>query len=62
MRNYLTVDGVNLSTYGVYISGEGTYGAPQKEFTEYEVPAKNGSDISGVTRLTNIEVRYPAFI
>lgn len=62
MRNYLTVDGVNLSTFGVYITGAGTFLSPAKEFSKYEIPAKNGTDISLITRLENVEITYPCFI
>lgn len=63
MRNTLTVDGVDLSTtYGVYISGGGTFSAPRKAYNWYEVPARNGGVLGYERRLENIEVTYQCFI
>lgn len=62
MRKHLYVDNVDLATYGVYISGQGTFGAPEREYTFYDVPGRDGS-IPGInTRLRNIEVKYDCFI
>lgn len=63
MRNTLTVDGVNLSTtYGVYISGGGTFSAPEKQIEWYQVPNRNGDVLGYSRRLLNIEVSYECFI
>lgn len=63
MVNTLTFAGVNLFTaYGVYISGSGTFSAPEREYTFYNVPARDGSVLGIGTRLNNIQVSYPAFI
>lgn len=62
MRKHLYVDNVDLATYGVYISGGGTFSAPEKEYTWYSVPSRNG-DILGLNRrLLNIKVTYDCFI
>ena len=58
MRNKLYVDGVDLSTFGVYISGAGTYSAPEKEYNWYDVPARNGAVLGYERRLSNIRVTY----
>ena len=62
MRNKLYVDGVDLSTFGVYISGAGTYSAPEKEYNWYDVPARNGAVLGYERRLSNIRVTYPCGI
>ena len=62
MRNTLTVDGVDLSTYGVYISGGGTFSSPDKEFTFFEVPGHNGSQVGKNSRFADIDVSYNCFI
>lgn len=62
MRNHLYVDGTDLATFGVYCSGQGTFGAPEKEVTTYDVPGRNGSVLGVNTRLENIRVTYPCFI
>lgn len=62
MIQTLTIGGRNLADFGVYISGEGTYNAPEKSITEEIVPGRNGSLIIDNGRYQNIEVSYPAFI
>ena len=62
MRKHLYVDNVDLATYGVYISGGGTFSAPAKAYNWYSPPNRNG-DILGVNkRLENIQVSYDCFI
>ena len=62
MRNHLTIGGTDLATFGVYISGGGTFSAPRKAYNWYDVPARNGSVLGYERRLENIEVTYEAFI
>lgn len=62
MRNNLCVDGTDLATFGVYVSGGGTFSAPEKEFTWYDIPARNGSVLGYERRLQNIQVSYDCFI
>ena len=62
MRNYFILNGVDSRDYGVYISGQGTFSAPQKAYTFYNVPGRNGAILGDEHRLENIEVSYEAFI
>lgn len=62
MRNHLYVDGVDLATFGVYISGQGAFSAPAKEIAQYDVPGHDGTVIGKSSRLLNLEVTYPAFM
>ena len=62
MRNYFTLDGVDSRDFGVYLSGQGTFGAPSKAYTYHDVPGRNGAIIGTEKRFNNIEVTYPAFI
>lgn len=62
MRNYLTFNGTDLRDFGVYITGSGTFNAPEREYSEIAIPGRNGSLIGNEKRLANIEVTYPAFI
>lgn len=62
MRNTLTVDGVNLNTYGVYLSGQGTFGSPARSYNMLSVPGRDGDLVGPERRFQNIEVSYPAFI
>ena len=62
MRNYFILNGVDSRDYGVYISGQGTFSAPQKAYTFYNIPGRNGALLGNDHRLENIEVTYQAFI
>ena len=62
MRNYFILDGVDSREFGVYLSGQGTFGAPSKAYTYHDVPGRNGALIGSEKRFNNIEVTYPAFI
>ena len=60
--NYLTFGGVKSSDYGVFISGEGTYNAPERRGEFIAIPARNGALFIDDGAFENIEVEYPAFI
>ena len=58
MREHLTVDGKDLADFGVYISGDGTFSAPEKDYDWYDVPSRNGAVLGYERRLKNISVSY----
>ena len=62
MRNYFTLNGVNSTTYGVYISGQGTFNAPGRDYNLIPVPGRNGDLIGPEKRFQNGTLTYPAFI
>lgn len=62
MRSTITFGGRNLADFGLFISGEGTYGAPMRSVTEEVVPGRNGTLIIDNGRYENLEVTYPAYI
>lgn len=62
MRNYLIFNGNDSRNYGVYLTGTGTYSAPERAQEMISVPGRNGNLIGTETRFENIEVTYPAFI
>jgi len=62
MRNWLTFAGHDSRDYGVYISGSGTFDAPQRLYEIFQIPGRNGDLVGAERRLENIEVTYPAFI
>lgn len=62
MRNYLTFGGVDCRNYGVYISGQGVFGAPSRAYDMTPVPGRNGYIAGTEKRLENIQVEYPAFV
>ena len=61
IRQFGTVSfaGVDLSTFGVTLSGVGTYNAPERDVEYVEVPGRNGDIIIDHGRFKNIEVTYP---
>lgn len=48
--------------YGLYISGSGTFNAPERDVETVEVPGRNGTLVIDHGRFKNITVTYPAFI
>jgi len=56
----LTFDNVNSKNYGVYITGEAVYNAPERDAEAITVPGRNGAFILDRGRFENITVTYPA--
>ena len=52
--------GVDSSDYGIYISGEGVYNAPERDVELVNVPGRNGAIAMDQGRYENISVTYPA--
>lgn len=55
----LTFDGINSLDYGIYVTGEAVYNAPERVVEMVEIPGRNGSLAIDQGRFTNIEVSYP---
>ena len=62
LLNHLTYDGVDSSSFGVFISGEGVFDAPARRGEMISIPGRNGSLFMDEGVFENIEVEYPAFI
>lgn len=60
MRNHLLIDGTDSRTFGVYISGSGTFNSPARALDMIQVPGRNGDLIGPSTRLQNGTLTYPA--
>lgn len=58
----LEFDGVSSRTYGVYITGEAVYNAPERDVEMVTIPGRNGTYALDRGRFENIEVTYPAGI
>jgi len=56
----LTFDGINSLGYGIYITGEAAYNAPERAVEMVNIPGKNGALALDQGRFENIEVTYPA--
>lgn len=62
MRNTFTFGGVTSSTHGVFISGQGVFNAPPRQYNMISVPGREGDLVGVEKRFANIDVKYPAFI
>lgn len=58
--NSLTFDGINSLDYGIYITGEAVYDAPERDVEAVEIPGRNGALILDKGRWKNLEVTYRA--
>lgn len=62
IRN-LTFAGVNLrTTYGLRISGSGTYDSPVRVYDAVKIPGRDGDLLLPEKRFENVVITYPAFI
>ena len=60
IQKNLYVDGINLANYGLYITGQSAFNAPQRDVELVAIPGRNGDYIIDNGRFQNIEVTYPA--
>lgn len=58
----LEFDGVSSRSYGVYITGEAVFNAPERDVEMIKIPGRNGAFALDNGRFQNIEVSYPAGI
>lgn len=58
----LIFDGEDSRDYGVYITGQAVFNAPEREVKMITIPARNGLLALDQGRFENIEVTYPAGI
>ena len=58
MINYFTFDGESSLDYGVYIGGQDTYNAPQRDVSKVAIPGRNGELIRDNGRFLNAQVTY----
>lgn len=56
----LTFDNKTSREFGVYITGEAVYNAPEREVEMISIPGRNGSFALDKGRFENIDVKYPA--
>ena len=56
----LTFAGVSSLTYGIYITGEGVYNAPERDVETITVPGRNGAILMDGGRFNNISITYAA--
>lgn len=58
----LTFDGTSLSSFKTVVSGERTFGAPERDVETFYVPGRNGDLIVDNGAYKNRRLVYPAFI
>lgn len=58
----LFFDGEDSKNYGVYITGQAVFNAPEREVEMVSIPGRNGQFALDKGRFENIEVTYPAGI
>ena len=58
----LSFDNTSSRNYGVYITGEAVYNAPERAVEMISIPGRNGAFALDQGRFENIEVSYPAGI
>lgn len=56
----LSFDNESSRTYGIYITGEAVYNAPERDVEMISIPGRNGTFALDKGRFENIEVTYPA--
>lgn len=59
--NTITFGSITSSTYGIYISGEGVWNAPERDAEVIEIPGRNGAFIRDYGNFKNIQVTYRVF-
>lgn len=55
----LTFDGINSLNYGIYVTGEAVYNAPERVVEMVNIPGRNGALAIDQGYFDNIEVSYP---
>ena len=58
----LTFNGVDLRTYGLYVSGDKTFDSPRKEYTKVSIPGRSGDLIQFNGRYSNVSLEYGAIL
>ena len=58
----LTFDGKSSADYGVYITGQAVFNAPEREVEMITIPGRNGTFALDKGRFENVTVTYPAGI
>lgn len=62
LNEALYFDNTSSKTYGVYITGEAVFNAPERAVEMIAIPGRNGAYAQDQGRFENIEVTYPAGI
>lgn len=58
MVNYFVYNGESSLDYGIYVGGQDTFNAPQRDVTKVAIPGRNGDLIKDNGRWLNTPVQY----
>lgn len=58
MINSFTFNGVSSETIGLYVGGQNTFGAPQRDVTKISIPGRNGDLVRDNGKFLNSEISY----
>lgn len=61
-ENYLIFNGRSTADFNTYISGDGTFSSPERNFETITIPGRNGDYFIDSENYKNITVTYKAFI
>ena len=61
-RHTLKIEGTDISQYGIYISSDTYLNAPQIDYTDYQIPNRNGNMIQYNKRLNNVVRKFECYI
>lgn len=57
-KRILTYNGIDLSTFGTHVSGEGVWAKPAPEFERISVPGRSGDVLLYNGRYSNVDIKY----
>lgn len=61
-KQYLIYGGKSSKDFNIWISGSGTFDAPQRDVSRISVPGRNGDLVMDNGRFENVNMTYSAFI
>lgn len=62
MRKKLYINDIDISQYGIYISSDTYLNTPLIDYTEYQIPSRDGNVIQYNKRLNNVIRRFDCYI
>lgn len=58
----LTCNGIDLSEYGLYVSGDKAFSSPEKEYEKISIPGRSGDLILYNGRYSNVDLAYDCIL